>query len=159
MSKSSLTGTYHDPSKFDEMPKVETGGGMLDPEQRRAAMAQNWAKSQEPQREGANYTTRGLVGGTMPNAAPTLADVLTERGHRYGKFTGHAQVTQDLKMLTNEHLETRKKTLPADMQEALDMIYHKIGRIINGDHNYADSWVDIAGYAKLVADRLEGVAR
>ena len=92
-------------------------------------------------------------------AQPTLTDVLTERGHRYGKFTGHAQVTQDLKQLSNEHLETRKKTLPADMQEALDMIYHKIGRIINGDHNYADSWVDIAGYAKLVADRLEGVAR
>ncbi len=28
-----------------------------------------------------------------------------------------------------------------------------------GDPNYADSWVDIAGYAKLVADRLEGVER
>ena len=91
--------------------------------------------------------------------AGTLADVLTERGHRYGKFVSHAAVTQDLKMLTNEHLASRNKTLPADMQEALDMIFHKIGRIVNGDHNYADSWVDIAGYAKLVADRLEGVTR
>lgn len=35
------------------------------------------------------------------------------------------------------------------------MIAHKIGRILNGDPNYADSWIDIAGYAKLVADRLE----
>jgi len=34
------------------------------------------------------------------------------------------------------------------------MIAHKIGRILNGDPNYADSWIDIAGYAKLVADRL-----
>jgi hypothetical protein len=42
-----------------------------------------------------------------------------------------------------------------DQREALDMIAHKIGRILNGDPNYADSWVDIAGYAKLVADRLE----
>ena len=34
------------------------------------------------------------------------------------------------------------------------MIFHKIGRIVNGDPNYADSWHDIAGYAKLVEDRL-----
>jgi hypothetical protein len=41
----------------------------------------------------------------------------------------------------------------------MDMIMHKIGRIVNGDPDYADSWVDIAGYAKLVADRLDGVVR
>lgn len=96
---------------------------------------------------------------SSPPPAPSLVDVLTERGSRYGKFTGHAAVTQDFKQLSNEHLASRNKHLPADMQEALDMIYHKLGRIINGDHNYADSWIDIAGYAKLVADRLEGVAR
>ena len=45
------------------------------------------------------------------------------------------------------------------MREALFMIAHKIGRIVNGDPWYADSWVDIAGYAKLVADRLEGIER
>lgn len=39
------------------------------------------------------------------------------------------------------------------------MIFHKIARILNGDPNYADSWVDIAGYAKLVADELEGNAK
>lgn len=82
--------------------------------------------------------------------------VLTERGNRYGKFTGHAQVTQDLKGLIVAHLRARQKVLTPDQQEALDMICHKIGRIVNGDPNYADSWVDIAGYAKLVADRLEG---
>ena len=49
--------------------------------------------------------------------------------------------------------------MPDDMREALEMIAHKIGRILNGDPNYADSWIDIAGYAKLVADRLEGKVR
>jgi hypothetical protein len=39
------------------------------------------------------------------------------------------------------------------------MICHKIARILNGDPNYADSWVDIAGYAQLVADRLLGIER
>lgn len=40
-------------------------------------------------------------------------------------------------------------------REAIEMICHKLARIVNGDPYYADSWTDIAGYAKLVADRLE----
>lgn len=42
--------------------------------------------------------------------------------------------------------------------ESLDMIAHKIGRIIAGDPNVEDHWRDIAGYATLVADRLVGNA-
>ncbi len=98
----------------------------------------------------------------MPTPAPTPTDVtavLTERGQRYGKFTDHAEVTQKLKYIIRLHMGSRYDRLEADQTEALDMICHKIGRIVNGDPNYADSWVDIAGYAKLVADRLEGVAR
>lgn len=34
------------------------------------------------------------------------------------------------------------------------MVAHKIGRILNGDPNYHDSWHDIIGYTKLVADEL-----
>jgi hypothetical protein len=39
------------------------------------------------------------------------------------------------------------------------MICHKIGRIVNGDPDYFDSWIDVAGYAQLVADRLNGLER
>lgn len=88
-----------------------------------------------------------------------ITDTLIERGKRYGVFTGHAQITQDLKTTIRQHLEKRNKALADDQQEALDMICHKVGRIVNGDANYDDSWVDIAGYAKLVADRLQGVER
>jgi hypothetical protein len=49
--------------------------------------------------------------------------------------------------------------LADDQREALDMIVHKIGRILNGDPNYQDSWQDIVGYAKLVADRLTSEQR
>ena len=83
--------------------------------------------------------------------------VLEERGARYGKFKNHAAIAQGYKLLTASFLEElNKPELSPSQQEALDMIFHKIGRIINGDPNYADSWVDIAGYAKLVADELEG---
>lgn len=86
-------------------------------------------------------------------------DILKERGGRYGRFVDHAHITQYLKVIIGNHLTAKKKTLHPDQQEALDMICHKIGRIVNGDPDYSDSWHDIAGYAKLVADRLDGVAR
>ena len=85
--------------------------------------------------------------------------VLDERGSRYGSFAGHADVSQSLKASINYALAQRSKVLDADQAEALDMICHKIARIVNGDPDYVDSWVDIAGYAKLVADRLEGKVR
>ena len=82
--------------------------------------------------------------------------VLSERGARYGKFTDHARITQSLKTIIDE---CDNGKLSWSQRESLDMIAHKIGRILNGDPNYADSWVDIAGYAKLIADELEGTIK
>jgi len=79
---------------------------------------------------------------------------LTDRGSKYGPFTGHARITQHLKHFYRSEVAATSKMWDNDMYEAMDMIMHKIGRIVNGDPAYADSWVDIAGYAKLVADRL-----
>ena len=79
---------------------------------------------------------------------------LDERGTRYGDFTGHAQITMALKRTIAEFRSNRHHNLADDQIEALHMICHKIGRILNGDPDYADSWHDIAGYAQLVANRL-----
>lgn len=88
--------------------------------------------------------------------AQDIDTTLAERGSRYGKFTSHAAIAQELKTVLWKHDYQR---MAPDQCEALEMIAHKIARILNGDPNYADSWVDIAGYAKLVADRLEGIER
>ena len=88
-----------------------------------------------------------------------ITATLTERGERYGKFIDHARLTMNMKSFLRDEADKRGKDLAYDQWEALDMICHKIGRIINGDPNYADSWIDIAGYAQLVADRLEGIER
>lgn len=85
--------------------------------------------------------------------------ILDERGSRYGNFLDHARITQRLKNVAHQFATDHDKRFDVDQAEALDMIFHKIGRILNGDPNYADSWIDIAGYAKLVADRLEGKSR
>ena len=82
-----------------------------------------------------------------------LDGILEERGSRYGNFARQAMISQAFKAVLYAYRQ--KGVLAADQAEALDMIFNKIGRIINGDPNYADSWVDIAGYAQLVADRLE----
>lgn len=87
----------------------------------------------------------------------TLDAVLNERGSRYGSFIKHAVITQRLKAVMGD--TPNWIVLNDDMVEALEMIAHKIGRILNGDPTYADSWVDIAGYAQLVADRLQGKER
>lgn len=100
--------------------------------------------------EAPNINQEGLK---MTN---NVDNTLNERGNRYGSFTGHAQITQDLKDVIYDALRERNKELAADQYEALDMICHKIGRIVNGDPDYADSWHDIAGYASLVDKRLNG---
>lgn len=88
-----------------------------------------------------------------------ITQTLTERGERYGKFMDHARISQSFKSFVRNSHGEKWKTMSFDQQEALEMIFHKIARILNGDPHYADSWVDIAGYAQLVADRLEGIER
>jgi hypothetical protein len=83
-----------------------------------------------------------------------IKSTLDERGSRYGDFCDHAEVTQDFKAVLMDALATRDKVLPPIQQEALEVIFHKIGRIINGDNNYVDSWHDISGYATLVEEDL-----
>lgn len=82
--------------------------------------------------------------------------ILAERGARYGEFKDHAALSQKLKMALVMHNPDKYDRMAPDQREALEMICHKMARIMNGDPNYGDSWRDIAGYATLVADRLEG---
>ena len=83
-----------------------------------------------------------------------IQETLEERGNRYGDFANHAEITQDIKNIMKN--TQNWSILNYDQREALEMVAHKIGRILNGDPNYDDSWVDIAGYATLVANRLQG---
>lgn len=87
---------------------------------------------------------------------PNVNEIIEQRGNMYGAFKGHAMITQRLKQVIADELQDRLKYLPAEQQEALDMICHKIGRIINGDNNYDDNWIDICGYSQLVVNSLQG---
>jgi hypothetical protein len=91
---------------------------------------------------------------------PDEVDVtLDARAVDYGKFIEGAEVMQMLKRVVQNALSNRDKVLAHDQAESMDMIIHKIGRIINGNPDVVDHWLDIAGYAQLVADRLNGRIR
>lgn len=81
-----------------------------------------------------------------------LANVLSERGSRYGTLMSNATISQGLKEII--HSSTNWEAMPPDMKEALDMIVHKISRIVEGDFDYDDSWIDISGYSTLIVERL-----
>lgn len=82
-----------------------------------------------------------------------LTDVLTERHKTHGNFEDHARITQRFKGVMNDEIYQRftrnQPALNPKQMEALDMILHKIGRIIAGDPSFEDHWTDIAGYAQI----------
>ena len=82
---------------------------------------------------------------------------LEERGKRYGSFKTHADITQRLKKVMHRapNWNELSSGLNRSQKEALDMLAHKIGRILNGDPNYIDSWRDCIGYLQLVLDELQ----
>ena len=86
--------------------------------------------------------------------ADATEQLITERGSRYGKFKDGAEIMQELKDVMRE--VDGWHNLTPSQREALDMIQHKIGRILNGDPTYDDSWKDIAGYATLIVNELNG---
>ena len=70
-----------------------------------------------------------------------INEVLDERGKRYGSYVEHAAVSQGIKELLYNALKYNKNvdldTLDDDIKETLEMIAHKLGRIVNGDPYFA----------------------
>ncbi len=108
------------------------------------------------------------------NVTPAPVDpvqvILDERGSRYGDFTDHARLAQQLQACLREHkipnmciggIPTYHQpylSLDSVKKQALIVITDKLARILNGDPNYADNWVDIQGYARLVEERLKQIS-
>lgn len=82
-----------------------------------------------------------------------MKDVLNQRGKTHGDFSLNSTLSQSLKQLTRQCIKYTKLTHP--QKEALDMILHKISRIVAGDSNYIDHWLDIQGYSQLVIDEIK----
>ena len=82
-----------------------------------------------------------------------VIETLTERHGQYGHYTHVSKTSQLLKRTIRE--SPNYKTMPAYMNESLDMICNKLARILCGNYFLRDSWLDIEGYAKLVTNELD----
>lgn len=85
-------------------------------------------------------------------ANQSLEATITQRRGRYGPLIESGEVA----MKTEDYWRSLPgwEKMAYDQREALAMIAHKISRIMCGDPDYDDSWVDIAGYAQNVVNRL-----
>ena len=83
----------------------------------------------------------------------TIKETLEQRHKQYGNFQEHFRIAQNIKraMVDSPNWET----LSDDKRECLDMIANKIGRILNGNSEFYDSWYDIMGYIQLVIGTLK----
>lgn len=81
--------------------------------------------------------------------------LLRERHATHGDYADHAAITQQLK--ASMHNNPGWLRLNHMQAETLDMIAHKIGRILAGDPNFPDHYDDIAGYARLISQRLSPI--
>lgn len=88
-----------------------------------------------------------------------LDATLKQRGKTHGDYTDHARITQELKATVDHELDLRSQRgqppLEATARESIDMILHKIGRIIAGQWDEKDHWQDIAGYATITEQRIQ----
>lgn len=81
-----------------------------------------------------------------------IGSIITERKVHHGDFNDHADYTQRLKLVL--HSAPNWLVLTNTQREGLEMIAHKIGRILAGDPSYPDHWLDIEGYARITRERL-----
>ncbi len=84
----------------------------------------------------------------------TIDDTLAQRGSQYGKFIDQSKISEAIKAVM--HAGPSWGDMASDQREAMDMIAVKIARLLNGNPNHIDSWVDISGYSMLISKRLTG---
>ena len=82
----------------------------------------------------------------------TIDPPIEARHETHGDYTNTAQVSQHLKTTIRNARNWAR--LSNDKRESLDMIMTKVARIMSGEPNEPDHWLDIEGYAKLARERL-----
>lgn len=82
----------------------------------------------------------------------TTEQLLAERAKTHGEYSEHARCTQSIMRALQR--ERGWDGLSDIQKESLHMFAHKMGRVVTGNPDIHDHWDDIAGYAKLVSQRI-----
>jgi hypothetical protein len=73
--------------------------------------------------------------------------LLSDRKKTHGNFPDNARIRQMLKQ--EARTAPNWDNMNDSQRESFDMQASKWGRILTGDHNFADHWTDLAGYSTL----------
>jgi len=77
----------------------------------------------------------------------SVEETLKERRSTHGDYKETALYSQCFKDLARS--ASSWSNMSAAQKESVDMILHKVARVICGNPDEPDHWVDIQGYAKL----------
>ena len=84
---------------------------------------------------------------------PYLKEVLNQRQKTHGEFSEVSKTYADfIKILEKTGFFNKCED---HHRLAIDVIFQKLARILNGDMNFYDHWVDICGYSELVKKELD----
>lgn len=101
------------------------------------------------------YWQKAHAKASVANNPRDGTDTLVKtRETTHGDFTDNSYYSQRMKEAL--HLMNNWNRMNCWAKEAAEMIVHKLARAGAGKWDEADHWDDIAGYARLVADRCRG---
>lgn len=83
-----------------------------------------------------------------------ITKTLLARNKTHGDFRTQGDIAQWMKDCVREYPH-KWRGMQSYKRDAIDMILSKISRIVAGDSDHEDHWVDIAGYANLVIRAIE----
>ena len=81
-----------------------------------------------------------------------IRTTLEDRGNSYGEYADGTKIAMNL--YGRCQAAPRWSDMNPGQQYAMFMFCAKMARLLNGDPNHKDTWLDIAGYATLVHDRI-----
>ena len=115
--------------------------------------AARWAQSNLSR----TWTIESATGASGEATFLTPADghtqaIIAERERTHGAFRENSKFAQDVKA-TMRNLPSWNR-MASFQREALDMIAHKMTRILHGDPDHLDHWDDIAGYAERASSEI-----
>jgi hypothetical protein len=89
-----------------------------------------------------------------PIPVDATATVIANRQGTHGVFKNNSVYMQNAKDLMRA--QPNWSRMDEYQREALDMLQHKIGRILHGDPNFTDHWIDCSGYCDRVVKTING---
>lgn len=90
---------------------------------------------------------------TAPISPLTTEEIMEQRGEIYGSYTKICQIAESIE--TSLRSGESWPMLRPEQKQSLKMMAHKMARVVCGNTQYRDNWLDMSGYAELVVKEID----